>query len=267
MSYRFLLLVTLLTLMQSVHGVNKLYDSYMQIGDNHSDNGNMEKAHQNYLEAYKIATTKEQKKKVLGSLAVTSLHLEDLHKSEEYIRELLQLFPNNVWAKQFAEQHNLNISEECNRTESYIPKGWCQPTTSDYKGDWLAFRKRVPIPFHTSGWFNGDKKRDEAWILFDSSWQRWAIFIFLKENGDKYEMIKLRETTFTNLSPQFINISIAPPGEHETACGKGYWECAEGEPAKVVLQENGLIISPYESGGASLVYRKDGHFKEVSLND
>jgi hypothetical protein len=156
---------------------------------------------------------------------------------------------------------------EKNQATPKCYNGWCQPTASDYKGDWLAFAKDVPVPFHTSGWFNEDNKKDEAWILFDSNRQKWGIFIFLQQDNGQHQIIKLSESTFADLLPQFINISTVEPGEYDTACGKGYWECSEGEPAKVVLRTSGLVNSPYESGGASLIYWQNGRFEEVPLND
>jgi len=179
---------------------------------------------------------------------------------------ILLFFLLTIFATPFAQQHNLS-TEKCNHSELYISKGWCQPTKSDYKDDWLTFKKQLPTPFHASGWFNGDRKKDEAWILFDSQHSKWGVFIFLQQDGGKYQTVKLSESTVADLSPQFISIQTAELGEHETACGKGYWECSKGEPAIVTLKMNGLIKSPYESGGASLIYWQNGKFEEVPLSD
>ncbi|OQW92927.1 MAG: hypothetical protein BWK79_00190 [Beggiatoa sp. IS2] len=78
--------------------------SYLKEGDSLNDNGQTESAYKNYLEAYKIAKTKEQKKAVLASLAVTSLKREQTGESLQYLQELLTLFPDNKWAIDFVKK-------------------------------------------------------------------------------------------------------------------------------------------------------------------
>ena len=77
----------------------------------------------------------------------------------------------------------------------------------------------------------------------------------------------MREIKFSDPPPQTTQINAVDPGDHETACGKGYWECSKGEPAKITLKMNGLVEGPYEQGGSSLIYWKNGKFEEVLLDD
>ncbi len=37
---------------------------------------------------------------------------------------------------------------------------------------------------------------------------------------------------------------------NQTACGKGYWECAANEPSSITLANAGVLYSPFEQGGA-----------------
>jgi hypothetical protein len=155
----------------------------------------------------------------------------------------------------------------CERTKIYIPIGWCEPTRADYRGDWLRFKKETPIPFHISGYFNGDGQKDEAWILFDEHRKNWGVFVFLNQGEGLFTTLQIDDTRFEDLSPQTTQLQLLDNTVHETACGKGYWECAQNEPAKVKIKNNGFLLSPYEQGGAQIVYWEDGQFKKVFLND
>ena len=150
-----------------------------------------------------------------------------------------------------------NRKLECLRSEPYIPVAWCQPTDSDYSGDWSAYRKEVPNPFHIIGYFDGDTNKDEAWILFDESRTKWGVFVFIKQSDKKYKSVKIREYTFADLLPQTIQLRRVDPGEYET----------EDEPAKVTLKTNGFMIGAYDKGGTSLIYWDNGKFGEVLLDD
>jgi hypothetical protein len=151
----------------------------------------------------------------------------------------------------------INASAKCLRSEPYIPVGWCQPTESDYTGDWLEYRKEVPIPFHISGLFDGDTKQDEAWILYNENRTKWGVFVFVKQSDKKYKPVKIREYTFADLLPQTIQLRRVDPGEYGT----------EGEPAKVTLKTHGFMIGAYDKGGTSLIYWNNGKFDEVLLDD
>ncbi|ASF47755.1 hypothetical protein [Methylovulum psychrotolerans] len=163
---------------------------------------------------------------------------------------------------------SIGKAKPCHRTEAYIPAGWCQPTKADMTEDWLAFKADYPIPYHTSGHFNGDAVKDEAWILYDEARKDWGVFVFLSQKGGGFAQYEVFKDQFGKINPQFISIRAAEKGEYETACGKGYWECAKGEPKKMTVKAGGaLIMGPYESGGTELVYWHKTAFKKVSLDD
>jgi hypothetical protein len=37
-------------------------------------------------------------------------------------------------------------------------------------------------------------------------------------------------------------IDLAEPNTYQTACGKGYWECAANEPNSITLANAGVLI-------------------------
>jgi hypothetical protein len=49
-----------------------------------------------------------------------------------------------------------------------------------------------------------------------------------------------------------MGIAKVKPGQYETACGKGYWECGKDEPEKFSTRRDAVEFFKDES--ASLVY-------------
>jgi tetratricopeptide (TPR) repeat protein len=94
---------------QTRYEANNAYQSDIEKGNDLNDFGKTKEAHKAYLKAYDNAVTNAQKKTALGSLAVTSFYLGNQEQSEQYLIELLSIFPNNRWAKRFAAQNNLNL--------------------------------------------------------------------------------------------------------------------------------------------------------------
>ncbi|EDN69015.1 polysaccharide deacetylase [Beggiatoa sp. PS] len=94
---------------QNSYEANNAYQTYIKKGNYFNRLGRTKKAYNAYLKAYDNAVTHAQKKTVLGSLAVTSFSLRKRTESEQYLSELLSIFPDNTWAKQFAAKNNLKV--------------------------------------------------------------------------------------------------------------------------------------------------------------
>lgn len=153
-----------------------------------------------------------------------------------------------------------------------LPKGWRFPNEDDYMYDWEQFRDEVPVPFFIKSDFNGDGLKDEAWILISIDMSKWGLFVFLRSKSNMSKVVKLlEEKTFEYdvYYPYHVFIEVVEPGTYKTACGKEYWECAKGEPAKITLKILGILLSPYESGGAQIFYwdKKTNSSKQVWIND
>jgi hypothetical protein len=118
---------------------------------------------------------------------------------------------------------------------THPPTGWRFPTQADYKDDWVAFRDKLPEPFHVHGDFNGDQQTDDAWMLLRKDNRGWGLFVFLARPGGPPQVIKVEENGM-DLSPQSMGINLVKPGKYETACGKGYSDCGPGEPPVLKLK-------------------------------
>jgi hypothetical protein len=147
------------------------------------------------------------------------------------------------------------------------PKGWRFPTQADYKDDWVAFRDKLPVPFHVRGDFNGDQTTDDAWMLLRKDNRGWGLFVFLAQPGGPHQVIKVEENDM-DLSPQSMGINLVKPGKYETACGKGYSDCGPGEPPVLKLKFDAIEYFVFESA-SSIVYwnEKKQQFVKIAISD
>ena len=54
------------------------------------------------------------------------------------------------------------------------------------------------------------------------------------------------------IAPAFVGFETVAPGTYESACGKGYWECASDEPAVIELEMTALRYFNFESASSIL---------------
>lgn len=63
-------------------------------------------------------------------------------------------------------------------------------------------------------------------------------------------------------------LDLRQPGEIQTACGKGYWDCKEGEPSVLHLKSGALNVIHCESSDSVLLWNSVSQsFSEVWLSD
>lgn len=64
-------------------------------------------------------------------------------------------------------------------------------------------------------------------------------------------------------------IDIAEPNTYQTACGKGYWECAANEPSSITLANAGVLYFHFEKGGAVMIFWNSAKidFTQSVMND
>jgi hypothetical protein len=107
---------------------------------------------------------------------------------------------------------------------------------------------------------DGDSVQDEAMLLKNIESKKLALFVYLSSQK-QYEKIKDFETTSE------IVLSVLKPGEIQTACGKGYFECT-GEP-KILKMDNPTLDVVYcEKSDFALVWNATTKkFSEVWLSD
>lgn len=147
------------------------------------------------------------------------------------------------------------------------PRGWRFPQESDYLGNWKNFRKDLPVPFHVRADFNGDKITDDAWILIRTDDVGWGLFVFLSRRPGTVRTIRL-DNHPKDANPQTMGLGLAQKGKHQTACGKGYWECKRGEPAVLPLRNPGFEYFVYESSSSIFYWNQSTNkFKRVAITD
>lgn len=144
------------------------------------------------------------------------------------------------------------------------PPGWRFPTAADRTGAW----KGPDAPFHIQGDFNGDGVADEAWILFHDAGKSWAVFVFLYAADGRSRAIRLSEERHTP-AQRFVLETIRPSATaFQTACGKGYFECAKGEPLTIVFRLPSISVCLRESSCSVYMWRpKPGRFQEIRMRD
>lgn len=147
------------------------------------------------------------------------------------------------------------------------PDGWRFPGESDYSDDWLQHRETHPVPFHVRSDFNGDGMADDAWIVIPRKGDGGGLCVILARKDAPPDVIWLDRGKMV-YKPQLVGIVAVPPGQHKTACGKGYFECGPGEPEKLDLSLPSFQFIYF--GKASILYWWDAEkksFNTTSMSD
>jgi len=144
-----------------------------------------------------------------------------------------------------------------------LPVGWRFPDSSDIILGWKEYSK----PYFTSADFNNDGLIDEAWLLFNKDSKAWGLFVFLKTRSSTYDHIPL-DIDSIDCCAQRMGISVVTPGEYKTACGKGYWDCKDGETPLIILKYPAIDYFMFESAN-SFFYWDDTvcKFKRIWISD
>ena len=150
-------------------------------------------------------------------------------------------------------------------TAANPPPGFRYPVEADRTGDWKTYSERLPTPYRAAADFNADGMTDEAWILLGATGKGWGLFLFLGQQEGPAKGIKLDGG---DGQAQSFGVSVVEPGEYPTACGKGYWDCAEDEPAKLVLSIPALDFFYFESANSFFWWdSKAEQFKRTWMSD
>lgn len=70
------------------------------------------------------------------------------------------------------------------------------------------------------------------------------------------------------VDPHGMGLAVLPEGRYRTACGKGYFECEEGEPEEIDVKFPALSFFKFESAASAFYWdRRDAAFKKIWLSD
>lgn len=145
-----------------------------------------------------------------------------------------------------------------------VPSDWRLPNAGDRIGEWVE----TDPPFHIHGDFDGNGFLDEAWILFRTDSNTWAVFVFLQATDGTERRFKLDEER--NVPAQRFVLETIRPSKivFRTACGKGYVKCAKGEPSTIQFHLPSISLCRRES--SCLVYvwqRRSARFQPIRMSD
>jgi len=144
-----------------------------------------------------------------------------------------------------------------------MPSGWAKPPA---KLTGQEFRRKDPNHFLVvRGDFNGDGVQDKALLLVNQHTQKLGFFICLTTaTGCDWHRLEVMDIAFLDV----MGIAKVKPGQYETACGKGYWECGKDEPEKLSTKRDAVEFFKDESGSSVYVYNPGKHkFISVATSD
>ena len=144
-----------------------------------------------------------------------------------------------------------------------IPAGWRSPVQSEYDAPWRAqFDTHL---FSAAADIDGDEILDYALLAISNDSNEYCLIVTrssVQNNG--YEIIE-RGPAGDLL---FLCLEAIPPGEFATACGKGYWDCADDEQPEIVLDLPAFNFFINE-GTSSYLYwdSKENKMQRVWISD
>ncbi len=130
-----------------------------------------------------------------------------------------------------------------------LPAGWTKPP-ANLTGQ--QFREKDSNHFLVvKGDFDGDGVQDKALLLVDQHNHKMGFFVCLTTaTGCDWHRLEVMDIAFLDV----MGIARVKPGEYETACGKGYWECGKDEPEKLKTKRDAVEFFKDESASSVYVY-------------
>jgi len=144
-----------------------------------------------------------------------------------------------------------------------MPTGWTKPAPNLTRQD---FRRKDPNHFlAVTGDFNGDGVQDKALLLVNQRTQKLGFFVCLTtETGCDWHRLEVMDIAFLDV----MGIAKVKPGQYETACGKGYWECGKDEPEKLATKRDAVEFFKDESASSVYIYSpRTNKFISVATSD
>ena len=150
-----------------------------------------------------------------------------------------------------------------------LPEGWRFPTEKELS---YASRKDSSTKYaKVIADFNGDGINDEAFLLKSTKFSGEGLFVRLSKKQGGFRWVELDVIDWGKQYPNVdltMGVDIAKPGEYKTACGKGYFECKEGEPEVLKLRRAAIDYFRFESANSFFVWDdKTAKFKRIWISD
>ena len=157
-------------------------------------------------------------------------------------------------------------------TASKLVKEYRLPVRSDMKYAWKAIggytyktkdsSGEYKAPYWTSGFFNGDKQLDYAYILISHKNNKKQLIAFISSSNG-YIAKKLGDSHNTEMG-----VATQDSGVLDTASGKGYWEPSADDPPKVNIVNHAVSYFMFESASSVFIWNdKNKSFKRHWISD
>lgn len=148
-------------------------------------------------------------------------------------------------------------------------EGWRFPTEKEL---FYVSRKDSPTKYTRAiADLNGDGINDEAFLLKSTKFSGEGLFVRLSDKESGFRWIELDVIDWGKQYPNVdlsMGVDIVKPGEYKTACGKGYFECNEGEPKVLKFQRPAIDYFRFESANSFFVWdEKRAKFKRIWMSD
>lgn len=146
-----------------------------------------------------------------------------------------------------------------------IPEGWRLPIPSETAQEW---RNENPNRYLTvTADFNGDGIIDKSMLLVRKKGTGLTLFAFVSQKNGTLKAYSLDDIK-NNEYIEVMGISVALPGRYKTACGKGYFECQEGEPEEIFLRYPAINYFKEESASSFFYWDESKkNFKRIWMSD
>jgi hypothetical protein len=142
---------------------------------------------------------------------------------------------------------------------------WRTPAEKELSSeeDWRSDSSTRYLSAHAD--FDGDGVGDLAELVVSDRQDLCAVRIRLSSRpGDAVIVAKERPKELVGA----MGVDVLPPGSYATACGKGYFDCAPGEPISVTLRLPGLEYFRWASASSIFVWqRRSLQFERYWLSD
>ena len=159
----------------------------------------------------------------------------------------------------------LGILMPCLAEEPPLPHGWRTPTSAETKDEWRNEDADRYLIVRAD--FNGDGVMDQARLLLRDPGTGLGLFAFVSQKDGTFKTYLLDEKENAAYI-EVMGIKTVPPGLYKTACGKGYFDCSEGETPEILLRHP--AIDYFKEGSANSYFYWDEAtetFKIVGIGD
>lgn len=146
---------------------------------------------------------------------------------------------------------------------SMIPDGWRIATQEDAIDDWAVHNS----PNKVIADFNGDGKNDSAEILIGNKGHGYLVLAQISE-GSEVKSFNLDEGVDGVAQTQSIHLAEPSNEVWESACQKGYWDCAENEIRQFKITKPSIMHCYIEKACTIYMWSdRNKNFTKIPLSD